>query len=111
MVWVQLALVPQPSVAVQVRAITSEAPQPVVTASAYVMATWPQASCAAATPVAFVLVSAGHSRTRSGGQVIDGRLLTVMVWTRLVLLPASSMAVQVRKRTLVPPQPLLTTSL
>src|SRR5258706_14146763 len=32
-VWVQLALVPQPSVAVQVRAITSEAPQPVVTAS------------------------------------------------------------------------------
>src|SRR6266404_5381394 len=61
-VWVQLALVPQPSVAVQVRAITSEAPQPVVTASAYVTATWPHASCAEATPVAFVLVSAGHSR-------------------------------------------------
>ena len=97
--------------AVQVRAIASEAPQPVVTASAYVMVTWRHASWAEATPVALVFVSAGHSRTKSGGQVIDGRLLTVMVWTRLVLLPASSMAVQVRKRTLVPPQPLLTTSL
>src|SRR5258705_7945302 len=111
MVWVQLTLLPQASVAVQVRAITSEAPQPLVTASAWVMVTWLQASCAEATPVALVLVSAGHSSTRAGGQVMDGRLLTVMVWTTLVVLPASSVAVHVREMTFAPPQPLLTMSL
>ena len=64
-------------------------------------------------PVTLVLVLAGHSRTRLGGQVIVGGLVsrTVMVCTTLVLRPESSVAVQVREMTFEPPQLLLTTSL
>src|SRR6266516_3691301 len=54
------------------------------------MVTWLHVSCAVATPVALVVVIAGHSRTRSGGQVILGPLMsrTVIICTQLVLVSA-----------------------
>jgi hypothetical protein len=78
-VCVQLALLLQASVAVQVRAMTLEPPQLFVTESVYLMATWLQVSWAVATPVALVLVSAGHSRTRFGGQVMTGLVVSRIV--------------------------------
>ena len=78
------------------------------------MVTELQAEEAVATPVVFVLVLvAGHSRTTLGGRVSVGAVVscTVMVWMPLVVLPQASVAVQVRRTTLVPPQWLLTTSL
>ena len=59
----------------------------------------PQASGARATPVTFVLVSlAGHSRTTSGGATRAGGVVsrTVICWTQMLLLPQSSVALQVR---------------
>src|SRR5437667_2232868 len=108
----QLLLLLQASVAVQVRAITLVAAQLLVTESLYRMVTWLQVSCAVATPVALVVVIAGHSRTRSGGQVILGPLMsrTVIICTQLALLPQPSVAVQVRAMTLVPLQLLVTAS-
>src|ERR1051326_2487294 len=64
MVCTQLALLPQASVAVQVRAITLVPLQFVLTRSVELMVTALQVSCAVAMPVAFVVVFAGHSRTR-----------------------------------------------
>src|SRR5229473_1209566 len=64
MVWMQLAELPQASVAVQVRAMTLVPVQPLVVASLKVTVTWLQVSVAVATPVLLVVVSAGHSRTR-----------------------------------------------
>src|SRR5215471_11502253 len=77
------------------------------------MVTWLQVSVAVATPVALVLVSAGHSSTRSGGQVMTGLVVsrTVMVWTQLARFAQASVAVQVREMTWPPPQVLLTESL
>jgi hypothetical protein len=68
---------------------------------------------AVATPVAFVRVSAGHERTRLPGKLSAGGVVsrTVIVCTHRAVLPQSSVAVQVRKVTLVPPQLLLTESL
>jgi hypothetical protein len=68
---------------------------------------------AVATPVALVVVSAGQSSTKSWGQVITGLVVsrTVIFWTQVLKLPHSSVAVQVRKVTLVPLHPLLTESL
>src|SRR5213075_775022 len=53
---------------------------------------------ATATPVRFVLVSAGHSRTRSGGAKRTGGVesRTVIRWTQVFWLLHSSVAVQVR---------------
>ena len=63
----------------------------------------PQASVAVATPVLFVEVSAGHSRTRSAGTVRAGGVvsLTVICCTQVLLLPQASVAVQVRLITLI----------
>src|SRR5260370_36606478 len=60
-------------------------------------------------PVTLVLVLAGHSSTRSGGQLIVGGIVsrTVMVWTQLLLLPHWSVAVQVRAMSLVAPHLVL----
>src|SRR6266581_8182988 len=112
MVWMQRELLPQASVAIQVRAMTLVAPQWLVTESLKLTLTAPQPSWAVATPVALVLVSAGHSSTRFGGQVMTGGVVsrTVMVWMQLLLLPQASVAVQVRAMTLVPPQLVMTES-
>src|SRR5207247_5790800 len=112
MVCTQLLLLPQASVAVQVRAITLVPPQLLVTESLYRILTWLQVSCAVATPVALVVVIAGHSRTRSGGQVMDGPVMsrTVIICTQLTLLLQPSVAVQVRAMTLVAPHLFVTAS-
>jgi hypothetical protein len=77
------------------------------------MATLLQVSVAVAMPVAFVLVSAGHSRTMLVGQVILGGVVstTVIVCTQLAALPHRSEAVQVREMIFAPPHVLLTASL
>ena len=87
--------------------------QLVVTTSLKLMLTEPQPSVAVATPVALVVVLAGHSSTRLVGATMPGGVVsrTVIVCTALLLLPHSSVAVQVREITSVPPQLLLTTSL
>src|SRR5262245_46280171 len=71
------------------------------------------ASEAVATPVALVVVIAGHSKTRLDGHVIDGGVVsrTVMVCTPVVLLPQASAAVQVRAITRVAPQLVVMESL
>src|SRR5438045_6629111 len=75
--------------------------------------TEPQTSWARATPVTFVRVSPGHSRTRFVGRVKAGGVVsrTVIVCTPLVLLPQESVAVQRRVISRVPPQALVTVSL
>src|SRR6266853_2924533 len=76
------------------------------------MVTELKVSLAVAMPLAFVLVSAGHSSTRSGGHVIVGLVVsrTVIICTALVVLPQASAAVQVRAITFVPLQLLVTES-
>src|ERR1041384_2439993 len=98
MVCSAFVLLPQASVAVQIREMTLAPPQLLLTESLKLMFTKLQLSCAVATPVALVPVSAGHSRVRFGGQVIAGLVVsrTVIVWTQLVVLPQASVAVQVR---------------
>src|ERR1043165_6065065 len=58
-VWVQLALLPQASVAVQVRVMVSVLPQPAEETSLWVMMTEPQESVPVAEPLTATLVSAG----------------------------------------------------
>src|SRR5438067_1385908 len=72
-----------------------------------------QVSVAVATPVLFVLVLAGHSKTIFVGQVMRGVVVsrTVIVCVQLVVLPQRSVAVQVRKMIFAPPQVLLIVSL
>src|SRR5262245_42103448 len=109
-----LALLPQALLAVQVRAMSRVPPQLVVTTSLQVIVTAPQPSCALAEPQALVPVFVqGHSNTTSAGAVMVGLIVsrTVMVWTRLVLLPQSSVAGQVRPITWGPPQLVATTRL
>ena len=66
-----------------------------------------------ATPVTLVRMSAGHSSTRSGGQVMLGLFvsMTVIVWRPLALLPQASNAVQVRAMRRALPHKLVTTTL
>jgi hypothetical protein len=109
----QLDLLPQASVAVQVRVITRAAPQLVTTASLNLIVTALHPSVAVAVPVTLVLVSvAGHSSTASAGQVITGGVVstTVMVWTQLALLPQPSAAVHVRRMIFVFAQRFVTES-
>src|SRR5258707_1055919 len=107
-----LALLPQASVAVQVRAMTLVPPQLLVTASLKLMVTALQPSEAEATPVTLVLVLAGQFKVRLAGAVIEGgvKSRTVIVCTAGALLPQASVAVQVRAMTLAPPQVLVTAS-
>jgi hypothetical protein len=112
-VWTAFVEFPQESVAIQVRATTRVPPQFVVTTSLNETTTELQASCAVAMPVLFVLVLAGHSSVKFGGNVRLGRVVsrTVIVCVPLVLLPQPSAAVQRRRMTDAPPQVLLTLSL
>jgi hypothetical protein len=100
MVWTQLLLLPQSSMAVHVRVIVySCGHPPAAVTSAYVGVTeLSQLSVAVALPVLAGSVLAVHSIVTFIGQVIAGAVLssTVMVWTQLLLLPQSSIAVQVR---------------
>src|SRR3954465_13891269 len=93
-----LVLLPQVSMAVQSLLITEVPPQLLLTLSENVMVTAPQPSCEMAAPVLLVVVTAGHSRVRSGGTINIGRVVsrTVMNCVPLVLLPQASTASQVR---------------
>src|SRR5205809_141989 len=79
MVWRQLALLPQSSVAVQRRRMVMVPPQLLLMESVKVTSTDPQVSWAVATPVALVPVSAGHSSVRSSGQKIVGGVVSFTV--------------------------------
>src|SRR5438132_8380068 len=95
------------SVAVQVPKIVLVPPQPGVTASSEVMVTVPQVSEPVAMPVLAGVVSAGHSRTLSPGQAMLGLVVstTSIFCTQVEKLLHSSVAFQVRRIVLVPPQP------
>src|SRR5437667_8082406 len=97
-IWTQLVLLSQASVAVQVRVMTFVWPQPFVTRSVYLTATEPQPSWAVAVPVTFVPVSAPHSRVALAGQVSLGGTVSLMriVNDQVLLLPQASCASQVR---------------
>jgi hypothetical protein len=100
-VWVQLELLPQRSVAVQRRAIVWLPPQPFVTESTKVIVAELQVSVAVATPVALVVVTAGYSSVTLGGQVMTGAVMsrTVIVCVPLDELLHGSVAVQRREIT------------
>ena len=112
-VWVQVIELLHASMAVQVRATILALPQLVVTTSLKRMVTALHVSCALAMPVVFVLVSAGHSRIRSAGQVIIGLTVsrTVIICTQLALLLHASVAIQVRAITLPPLQLVVVASM
>jgi len=112
MVWIALVLLPQPSVAIHFRYTILPPPHKFDTVSLEVTIGTLHASCAVATPVELVLVSAGHWRVRFGGMDREGEVVscTVMVWVPLVLLPHGSAAVQVREITLAPEQGIETAS-
>src|SRR5205809_653551 len=62
-VWIALALLPQVSVASQVREMTLVPPQLLLTTSLKIRVTEPQPSTALAMPVTLVAVLAGHSKS------------------------------------------------
>ena len=106
-VWTQEAVLPQSSVAVQVRVMVSVRPQPGTEESEWLTDALPQESVAVAEPVADTSVESPHSTVASGGQVMTGGVVstTVIVWTQEAVLPQSSVAVQVREMVSVLPQP------
>lgn len=95
---VPLVVLPQASVARQIREISFAPPQLLLTISLKATVTVPQPSCAVAIPVLSTLVLAGHSKVIFGGKVNAGAIesRTVIVWIRLVTFPQRSRAVQVR---------------
>src|SRR5262249_37621189 len=113
MVCTASALLPQASVAVQLRVMTLAPPQVLATTSLKVTTTELQPSWAVAVPVLLGLVSAGHSKVTLGGAVIAGGVVSRrrMFCTALAALPQASVAVQVRTILLVPAHPAVTASL
>src|ERR1043166_1776238 len=112
-VWLHWAVLPQESVACQMRVASKVLPQwpaVLVTVLRTVMVTLPQESVAVGASKDQALP---HSAVLLGTQVMVGGVVsrTVIVCTTFVVLPESSVAVQVREMTFVPPQPLLTMSL
>src|SRR5689334_3349581 len=95
---VPVAVLPQASVALQIREISLAPPQLLLTLSLKVTVTLPQPSCAVAVPVLRTFVFAGHSKVRFAGNVSVGGVesRTVIVWIAFVTLPQRSRAVHVR---------------
>src|SRR5438552_12303910 len=111
MVCRQVALLPQPSVAVQVRRIMPLPVQLVVSnASTKRMLAIPlQVSVAVARPALSVVGAMVHSSVRSAGQVMSGGAvsLKLTVCRHVALLPQPSVAVQVRRIMPLPVQLVL----
>src|SRR5437868_5942859 len=108
MAWVQLARLPHPSVAVQVRRMVPLPVQLVVSnASTKLMLVTPlHESVAVAKPVLLVVGGTVHSSVMLAGQVILGGVVS---WKRIVCvqlarLPHPSVAVQVRRMVPLPVQ-------
>src|SRR5687768_2175261 len=100
MVWTQELLLPAQSVAVQVRVITEvlgQAPGAVLSVKV-ITGAGSQLSVAVALPVTLGSLGVLHWTVASGGQLITGAVVstTLMVCTQELLLPAQSVAVQVR---------------
>ena len=95
-----LPMLPQASVAVQVRVmVDSLAQEPEATLSlAETTGAGSQLSVAAAVPVPAAAVDASHSTVTFAGHVMTGAVESTMVivWLQLLLLPHASVAVQVR---------------
>src|ERR1051325_6736417 len=99
MVCVDWALLPQASVAVQVRTNDPVLPHwPLIGPSLCVIVTVPQVSLAVAVPVALGSVEPVHSTMASGTSLVVGAVVStrVMVCVDWALLPQASVAVQVR---------------
>src|SRR5436305_65673 len=107
----QLAALPQPSVAVQVRRIVPLRVQlvPPKVSRKVMLVTPLQVSVAVATPVMLVVAATVHSRVMLVGQVITGGTvsLKLIVCTQLAALPQPSIAVQVRRIVPLPVQLVL----
>jgi hypothetical protein len=107
-VWLQSLLLPQSSVAVQVRVMTDAPAQvPTVTLSDDVTpGALLQLSVAVAVPVFAAAVEASHSTVTFAGHVMTGTAVSTMVmaWAQLPALPQASVAVQVRVMTDAPAQ-------
>ena len=105
MVWVQLLLLPQLSVAVQVRVMLDAPAQlPAAMLSDKAMTgVLVQLSVALAVPVSAAAVEASHSTVTLAGQEMSGAMLsvTVIVWTQLPTLPHSSVLDQLREITVL----------
>src|SRR5215510_12355493 len=95
---VPVAVLPQESVALQIREINFAPPQLLLTESLKVTVTFPQPSCAVAVPVLRTFVLAGHSNVMFTGNVSVGAVesRTLIVWTAFVTFPQRSRAVHVR---------------
>src|SRR6266700_7186303 len=111
MVCTQLAVFPQPSVAVHVRKIVPLPVQSLLTwASTKLMLAMPlHASVAVAKPVLFVVGATVHSRMELVGQVMIGGVvsLKVIVCRQRLRLPQASRALQVRRIAALPVQLVL----
>src|SRR5881396_3828598 len=109
MCWTQVAMLPQLSVAVQVRSMPALPVQLAgVGASLKVMpGSPPQLSVAVARPVLLGSVESPHCNCLSGGQVITGAVVStkVMCWTQVAVLLHPSVAFQVRSIPGTPAQP------
>src|SRR5216117_2485653 len=96
----QVLMLPQASVAFQVRSMPGWPVQlAAVPASVKVMVTvWPQLSVAVALPVLAGAVELPHASTLSAGQVMTGGVVSakVMCCTQVLMLPQASVAFQVR---------------
>src|SRR5437867_8102265 len=108
MCWTQVAMLPQLSVAVQVRSMPALPVQLAgVGASLKVMpGSPPQLSVAVARPVLLGSVESPHCNCLSGGQVITGSGVStkVMCWTQVAMLPQPSVAGEVRSMPALPVQ-------
>src|SRR5437762_329479 len=109
MCWTQVAVLPHPSVAFQVRLIPGTPAQPAgVPASVWLMDTVPpQLSVAVAAPVWPGSVGSPHLSCLSGGQVIAGGVVSrrSWCWEDVGVLPHPSVAFQVRLIPGTPAQP------
>jgi hypothetical protein len=97
-VWLQLAVLPQASVACQVRVavkVPPQCPAVLVTLPTMLIVTLPQVSLAVG---ASKLQAVAHSAVLSAAQAIVGGVVsfTVTVWLQVLLLPQVSLALQVR---------------
>src|SRR5439155_18813513 len=107
----QLALLPQPSVAVHVRKIAPLPVQLVLSnaSTKLILLTPLHVSVTEAVPVLSVVVAMVHSRVRSAGQVMTGGTVSLkaMICRHVALLPQPSVAVQVRRIMPLPVQLVL----
>ena len=104
---------PQASLALHVRLIIFVPPQLLLTESVKLTVVALQPSVTMGTPVALVVVGAGHSKVKSDGATIVGGVVSRIVinWIPLVVLPQASVALHSREINFEPPQILLMLSL